>query len=143
MRLRTHQSETSVKKKTPTLPKAELEARSRLRTQVRHFEQAGEESARAHGITPAQYLLLLHIAGTPGRDWALVGELAARMLLAHHSAVGLVSRSESAGLVRRVRGSEDKREVQVHLTPRGSELVQAIAGSLVEEVAALRGWLET
>jgi DNA-binding MarR family transcriptional regulator len=119
------------------LSKAELEARSAFRHQLRRFERSGEQAARAHGITFAQYLLLLHVEGAPGRGWAHVNELADRLQLEHHSTVGLVSRCEAAGLVERRASDEDRRHVQVHCTRKGRAAVQAIASRLEEEFEAL------
>src|SRR5690349_4224616 len=110
-----------------TLSKSEIEARSAFRQQLRQFDRTCEDAARKHGITFPQYLLLLHVKGMPGRAWALVGELAGRMLLEHHSVVGLVSRCEAAGLVKRRRSAEDGRQVEVHLTAKGEKLMNAVA----------------
>lgn len=128
-------------KKQKPLSKAELVGRAQFRHRLRRFEQRSEECARLHGLTIAQYLLLLHVIGTPDRSWALIGEIAEQLVLAHHSAVGLVTRCEEAGLVKRVRSSEDRRAVEVHLTPKGERLVRAVASSLDEEVDALLGYM--
>lgn len=120
-----------------TLSKPELVTRSEFRHQLRRFERSGEEAARSRGITFTQYLLLLHLAGMPERDWALVGELAQRLQLEPHSTVGLVSRCEAAGLVHRKPSPEDGRQVQVHLTRSGRAAVTAIASSLEDELGTL------
>ena len=124
------------------LSKAELVSRSEFRYQLRRFERFGEQASREHGITWPQFLLLLHVAGTPGREWALVGELAERLQLEHHSTVGLVSRCEAAGLVERRPGEQDRRQVQVHLTQEGRAAVTAIASAHHEEIDALLLHLE-
>jgi DNA-binding MarR family transcriptional regulator len=77
----------------------------------------------------------------PERAWALVGELAERMLLEHHSVVGLVSRCELAGLVKRKRSAQDARQVEVHLTAKGERAVTAIAGAMADELKALLSYL--
>jgi hypothetical protein len=46
---------------------------------MRRFVRFSERAAQGEGITPQQYLLLLHVKGLPGRAWALVGELAERL----------------------------------------------------------------
>lgn len=128
-------------KKKIAVTKSELEARSAFRQQLRRFERFGEDAARAQGITFSQYLVLLHIKGVPERSWALVGELAHKMLLEHHSVVGLVSRCELAGLVKRKRSREDARQVEVHLTAKGDRTVNAIAGSQADELKSLLSYL--
>jgi DNA-binding MarR family transcriptional regulator len=122
---------------TRTLSKSEIESRSAFRHQLRLFERAGEDAARKYGITFPQYLVLLHAKGMPGRAWALVGELAEKMLLEHHSVVGLVSRCETAGLVKRKRSAEDARQVEVHLTAKGDRTVNSIAVAQSNEMKAL------
>ena len=83
--------------KTPrTLDKPDFEQLSEFRYQMRRFERFSEQAAQSEGITPLQYLLLLHIKGYPGRDWATVGELAERLQSHHHGVVALVTRCEAA-----------------------------------------------
>ena len=125
-----------------TLSKAEIESRSAFRHQLRVFEHTGEELARKKGVTFPQYLILLHTKGMPGRAWALVGELAERMMLEHHSVVGLVSRCETAGLVKRKRSAEDGRQVEVHLTAKGERTMNAIASSLSGELDTMLAHLK-
>lgn len=132
-----HSEVELAKKKKPPLTGAEFQARSEFRYQLRRFLHFSETAAKQHGITPAQYQLLLQIKGHPERPWALVGELAERLLLQQHSVVGLVSRSEAAGLVKRRPGAEDRRHVQVHLTAAGERAVQAIGALHEEELASL------
>ncbi len=124
-----------------TLSKPEIEARSAFRQQLRQYERSGEDAAKSHGITLAQYLVLLHAKGMPGRSWALVGELAGRMLLEHHSLVGLVSRCEAAGLVKRRRSLEDARQVEVHLTAKGEKTMNAVAAAQSDELKGLLRFL--
>ena len=66
-------------KTLPPLNKSDFSALSEFRYQMRRFERFSEDVVQAQGITPLQYLLLLHIKGYPGRDWATVGELAERL----------------------------------------------------------------
>ncbi|MFC5499330.1 MarR family winged helix-turn-helix transcriptional regulator [Caenimonas terrae] len=123
--------------KPKRLSKADFEARARFRRQLRSFERFGEEQAARHGITLGQYQLLVQIKGMPGRSWALVGELAAALLLKHHTAVELVARCDAAGLVRRERDPDDHRKVRVFLTPVGERKLHAIALRHREELGQL------
>lgn len=61
------------------LTKHDFEVLADFRYQIRKFVRFSEQIARQHGITPRQYLLLLHVKGFPGRDWATIGELAERL----------------------------------------------------------------
>ncbi len=111
----------------PPLRKQDVEALSDFRYQLRRFLRFSDEAVRAEGITPLQYLLLLHIKGFPGRDWAIVGELAERLQSQHHGTVALVSRCERLGLVRRRPNPQDRRRVQVHLTAEGERRIERLA----------------
>lgn len=119
------------------LSKSDFVARARLRHQLRLFERFTEEAAIAEGITLAQYLLLLQVKGRPDRSWALVGELADALVLRHHTTVELVSRCESAGLVRRERADDDQRKVRVVLTAAGARAVKRVAKSHSQELERL------
>ena len=90
-----------VRGETRNLSKKDFEQLSEFRYQMRRFERFSEQAAQGEGITPLQYLLLLHIQGYPGRDWATIGELAERLQSQHHGVVALVTRCEALDLVRR------------------------------------------
>lgn len=112
---------------TEPLSKHDFELLADFRYQVRKFVRFSEELARQHGITPLQYLLLLHVKGYPGRDWATVGELAERLQAAHHGTVALISRCEGLGWVERRQGQADRREVAIHLTADGERILARMA----------------
>jgi DNA-binding MarR family transcriptional regulator len=109
------------------LTKAEFEALSEFRYQLRRFERFSEDAVQASGITPLQYLLLLHVKGTRGREHATVGELAQRLQAKPHGVVALVTRCERNGFVRRRASEVDRRQVEVHLTPAGERLLRHLA----------------
>lgn len=111
----------------PALDKSEFEALADFRYQLRRFLRFSELLTRRHGVTNLQYLLLLQVKGYPGREWANVGELAERLQAHQHGVVSLVSRCEKLGLVERRPGRDDRRAVEVHLTPAGEHLVERIA----------------
>jgi len=107
--------------------KREFEALSEFRYRLRRFLRFSEQVTRRNGITPLQYLLLLHVKGFPGRDWATVGELAERLQAQHHGVVALISRCEKLGWVARKQGKADRREVEVHLTAGGERMAARMA----------------
>lgn len=119
--------------------KAQFEALSEFRYQLRRFQHWSEQLTRRHGVTNLQYLLLLHLKGFPGRDWATVGELAGRLQAKHHGTVALVTRCEKLGLVERRTGRSDGRAVEVHLTARGAALVDTLARLHRDELVRLEG----
>jgi DNA-binding MarR family transcriptional regulator len=120
------------------LPKQQYVALSNFRSELARFLRFSERASRTAGITPTQYLLLLHVRGFPGREWGTVGELAARLQASSHGTVALINRCVSAGLVDKQRSDGDARQVEVHLTSRGKQLVERIAMRHHEELQSLR-----
>ena len=106
------------------LPLNEYQALAEFRFQIRRFTHFSEQAARAAGLEPQQHQLLLAVKGLPDGECATIGSLAERLQLQHHSAVELVGRSVSQGLVARSRGTADRRQVFVTLTPHGETLLR-------------------
>jgi len=121
------------------LDKSDFEMLSEFRYQIRKFVRFSENVARQHGITPLQYLMMLHIKGYPGRQWATVGELAERLQTQQHGVVALISRCEKLGLVERRRSSEDRRRIEVHLLGDGQRMVERIARLHRTQLTSLQG----
>ncbi len=100
-----------------------------------------ERAAKQAGITPLQYLLLLHLRGYPGREWATVGELAARLQASAHGTAALVSRCEAQGYIKRKRSSSDRRCVEIRLTRKAEAVLNRVAALHREELRALAAML--
>jgi len=128
-----------MKKSARDLEKADFEQLSEFRYQMRRFERFSEQAAQAEGITPLQYLLLLHVKGYPGRSWATIGELAERLQAQHHGVVALVTRCEAIELVERRVSERDRRQVEVHLLPAGERLLARLAALHRAELKSLDG----
>jgi DNA-binding MarR family transcriptional regulator len=103
-----------------------------LRYHIRRFLRGREMAARAAGIEPQQYLVLLQVKGLERRGPVTIGMLAERLPLHHHSTVELVDRLAKQGMVTRRRATLDRREVTVRLRARG----EAILGQLVSQSVA-------
>lgn len=121
------------------LHKTDFEQLSEFRYQMRRFERFSERAAQSEGVTPLQYLLLLHIKGYPQREWATIGELAERLQAQHHGVVALVSRCEALGLVKRRTSETDRRQVEVHLEEAGETLLARLAAMHRAELKSLTG----
>ena len=128
-----------MKKSARDLEKVDFEQLSEFRYQMRRFERFSEQAAQAEGITPLQYLLLLHVKGYPGRTWATIGELAERLQAQHHGVVALVSRCEAIELVERRMSERDRRQVEVHLLAAGEKLLARLAELHRAELRTLDG----
>lgn len=131
--------ELAMKVPAHVLTKADFDQLSEFRYQMRRFERFSEEAAQSEGITPLQYLLLLHIKGYPNRNWATVGELAERLQARHHGVVALVSRCEALDLVKRKISETDRRQVEVHLQKAGEKILARLAKMHRAELKSLEG----
>ena len=121
------------------LTKGEFEALSAFRFQLRRFERFSEDAVQAFDVTPLQYLLLLHVKGFPGRDWASVGELAERLQAKPNGVVALVTRCEERRFVERRPSPTDRRQVQIHLLPEGERVLGHLASLHRTELQSLGG----
>lgn len=111
----------------------DYKAMAEFRFQIRRFLRFSEQTARAGGLEPQQYQLLLTLKGMDDDLVPKIGEIAQRLQIQHHSTVELVDRLVQRGLIRRRRSDSDRREVILELTPRGDKILQDLA---------LRHWSE-
>jgi DNA-binding MarR family transcriptional regulator len=112
----------------------EYQALAELRYLIRKFIGEGDAVARAAGLEPQQYLLLLALRGLPPGKEATISSLADRLLLKHHSAVELIDRMEAHGYVKRNRSRDDRRSVLVALLPRGEKILEQVASNRIGEL---------
>ena len=108
-----------------------------FRYQLRLFLRFSEQAARAEGVTPQQYQLLLGTAGYTGQSSATISELAEFLQERHNAVVGLVERAVKRRLVRKVQGAPDRRFIRVHLTARGEAVLARLARQHREEASRL------
>ena len=122
---------------TPTPSNEDYRRLLELRTGLRRFLRWSERQAQAAGLTPAQHQLLLAIRGHPDPRGPTVGDVAGYLLLRHHSAVGLVDRAETAGLLARNQDRDNLSAVRLRLTDEGSRQLQALSELHLEELEHL------
>lgn len=108
-----------------------------FRTGLRRFLHWSAQEAESVGLTPAQHQLLLAIRGHDDSRGPTIGDVAAYLFLRHHSAVGLVDRAESAGLVERTEDQDDRRVVRLRVTEKGQGVLAALARVHMEELRRL------
>jgi DNA-binding MarR family transcriptional regulator len=124
----------------PPVTAAEYEAIAGFRYALRLFLHASEEAARRAGITPQQHQALLALKGFPAP--CTVSDLAERLQVRHHSAVGLVDRLAALGLVRRAPAADDRRSVHLRLTARGEARLRAVVTATREELRRIEPHLK-
>jgi len=111
-------------KKSLTL--GDYQAVAEFRHQIRRYLKFSDAAVRGSDLEPRQYQLLLALKGLPPHVRSRIGELAEQLQIQHHSAVELVDRLEASGLVRRQRGTYDRREVLVVLTSAGEKVLREL-----------------
>lgn len=113
--------------KLEKLRKTQYETLAAFRYVLRRFIHFSEQAAETVGLTPQQHQAMLAIKGFPGRDCVTVGELAERLQLRHHSAVGLIDRMVAEKLVERELSPEDRRKVLIRLTAAGNKKLEKLS----------------
>lgn len=125
------------------ISKSQYEHLAAFRFSLRKFLRFSEEAAGAAGLTPQQHQALLAIKGFPGRDYVTIGELAERLQIKHHSAVGLVDRLVLEKLVQRDASAEDRRCVNICLTSRGEAVLEELSALHREQLRRIGPELST
>lgn len=110
-----------------TLALSDYQALAELRYQIRIFLHFSEHAARKMDLEPQQHQLMLALKGLPAGLSPTVKTLAERMQIQHHSTVELVNRLSRAGLVRRNRTGEDRRQVLLTLTPKAEKMLSELS----------------
>jgi DNA-binding MarR family transcriptional regulator len=113
---------------TPQLLWEDYEALADFRYAMRKFLSFSKRALAAEAeLTPEQYEALLALKAFSGSTGVTIGQLSERLQVKHHSAVSLVDKLETRGLVRREQGVEDRRHVYVRLTSAGSRILAQVA----------------
>jgi DNA-binding MarR family transcriptional regulator len=119
----------------PDLSPRDYRLLAEFRYLLARFLAFSESAAEQAGLSPRQHQALLAIKGHPGGPDVTVGDLAERLCIRHHSAVGLVDRLVAGGYLARRTDRHDGRRILVSLTPRGD---RALAGLSAIHRAELR-----
>lgn len=89
------------------------------------LEHEMESAVKPHGITATQYNVLRILRGA-GPDGLCRNEIGSRMLRPVPDVTRLLDRMEDLKLVRRERGSEDRRFVATRITRTGLEVLRTL-----------------
>ena len=85
--------------------------------------QATDRKLQPHGVSYAQWTPLLKIGLDEART---VAELARALQMDAGAMTRLLDRLEAKGFLKRVRSNEDRRVVQLELTPEGKQVVEEV-----------------
>ena len=108
------------------LSDADYRALADFRHQLRRFVAFSEAAAKEVGLEPRQHQLLLALRALPADEAATIAALAERLVLRHHTVVGLVDRLERGKLLVRRHDAADRRQVRLQITARGGELLRRL-----------------
>ncbi|HEU6447358.1 MAG TPA: MarR family transcriptional regulator [Verrucomicrobiae bacterium] len=115
----------------------QYQALAELRYTLRKFLRFSENAARAAGITPQQHQAMLAIKGFGKHGSMNIGDLAERLQILHHSAVGLVDRLVAEKYLRRMHDEKDRRHVHLVLTARGEAILEKLSATHREQLHQL------
>lgn len=96
----------------------------RLYTASRLITQTYHPMLSEHGITYPQYLVLLVLWEKDGQP---VNDIAKRLFLETNTVTPMLQRMEKDGILQRVKGQKDARQIIVSLTRKGRELQKKLA----------------
>lgn len=100
-----------------------------LRRIMRAVDLHSKKTEKEYKLTSPQLILLNQIVK---RDEIPIGILAKNVSLSNATITGIVDRLESRGLVKRIRSSNDRRQVLIKTTDQGIEILKS-APSLLQE----------
>lgn len=112
---------------TDTVPAADYQALAEIRYRIRCFVNFSEARARSVGLEPQQHQLLLAIRGLPPKAEPTIRCVAERLQIEHNSAVELVRRCVTNGLIVKRASERDRREVLLEIAPKGARLLEKLA----------------
>lgn len=113
-----------------------------FRQVLREFLRFSEDAAGALGLTTQHYQAMLILrAGSDGGSVS-INDLARELLIRHNSAVGLVDRLASEGLVLRRASKVDRRKVELELSARGRRVLAGLAAVHRAELERIGPMLE-
>lgn len=98
-----------------------------FRRALREFLRFSEEAAEAAGLTSQHYQAMLILRAADQGSPVTINALAQELLIKHNSAVGLVDRLVSEGLATREPSSDDRRKVELRLSPHGRNVLAKLA----------------
>jgi DNA-binding MarR family transcriptional regulator len=115
----------------------DYEALSEFRYRIRCFLEFSQDAAKTVGLEPRQHQALLAIRGYPGGKQVAIGDLAERLRIKHHTAVGLIDRLVSARLVKRVTDPVDHRRILLGLTVRAEKFLADLSAAHLDELSRI------
>ena len=129
------------RRRSAHLEASEYQQLASFRYALRSFLRFSEAAAEKVGLTAQHYQALLAVCASADGH-VTINDLAKQLLIRHNSAVGLVDRLTSQGLVSREPSSVDGRKVFLRLTAKGDRVLEKLAEVHREELRRIGPQLE-
>jgi DNA-binding MarR family transcriptional regulator len=97
---------------------------------------------KPHGITPEQFNILRILRGQKGKPIAL-RDITSRMIDPNSNTSRLVDKLMTKGLVKRTSCPEDRRRVDIELTPEGERTIQRLSELMEDSLSSLEAVWES
>lgn len=124
-----------------SLSARDYRALAELRFRIRSFLAFSTQAAREHGLEPQQHQLLLAVKGLSPGELPTIRVLSERLLLKHHTVVGLLNRLVDRGLAVRRQSPRDRREILIQITPYAERLLRSLSVAHRDELNSVAGSL--
>jgi len=112
-----------------------------LRRILRATEMFGREVKRSAGVTPAQFRVL-QIIGEKGQATATA--ISTRMRVSQATVTSLVDKLVGEGMVLREKSTQDRRQTNIHVTPKGRQTLASAPDPLqqrfVRKFSEMEDW---
>ena len=115
---------------------------TRMQFLVKHLAHAKDTALAAVGLQDFEYETLHRLASRGEGGQATPSELAAELKVSPAGMTGRLDTLEKAGLVRRIRSTEDRRRVDVELTSEGRAIwlkAMDLRGEVEDEMVGVLG----
>ena len=114
----------------------DYQALAEFRYHIRRFLHFSEQAARLLEIEPQHHQLLLAVKGFPdgAGEGPSIGYLAERLQIRHPSAVELIDRMASHGLVERLQSERDRRQAIIAPTRYGDRILRKLSADHIREL---------
>jgi DNA-binding MarR family transcriptional regulator len=124
------QTDIATKARAPaarSLQTSDYQRLASFRMALRRFLHFSETVTAKVGLSGQQYQAMLVVRSCAGRAPVSINDLARQLLIRHNSAVGMVDRLATLGLLARARCAKDRRTVHLLLTGKGERVLGALA----------------
>jgi DNA-binding MarR family transcriptional regulator len=119
------------------LSQKQFAAIAAFRYELRRFLAFSEAAAARMGLPAQQHQALLTIAGHTGPEPPSVGILAEQLMVAPHTAAELVARMIDAALLLKTPSPQDRRRMELALTPKARAMLDQLTAAHLDELKTL------